>query len=154
MSFRPQFAYPPTPRGYQDEAFSYSFDSSNIALLNIALAAGGQANNIPFQLEPDAAFILRAMKVESGTGPSTLALEFKTAHGDYLCTTYVPLATWLDGGGTGIVGKMFIPLESEIECPPGSVLNAYLYNPTAAPVSPPAFTLYGVKRRLCYEEAA
>ena len=154
MSYRPQYAYPRTPRGFEDETFHYSFDSTNTTLLGVAIAAGGQANNIMLPLDPDAPFIVRGLKILLGTAGSNLDVQLKTPWGDYISTVPIPLRRWADGGGRAIAGKLVVPFEPEVECPAGGSWSLYLYNPTSGNVNPPAITLYGIKRRCGARRAA
>ena len=152
MTYRPQFAYPSPPFGMQDEQFHYSFDGTTIPLLSSvnALAAGSQSNDIILPLQADAPFIARTLKIQLGTAASLLWFKLKTPRGDYLQVVPVPLALYAGGmDGIAMAGQLFIPLEPEIECPPGSNWTLYLYNPTSGNVNPPAVTLFGVKRRMC-----
>jgi hypothetical protein len=152
MTYRPQFAYPPPPRGFEDEQFHYSYDGATVPLLSSAnaLVAGAFANNIILPTEADAPFLARAIKIQLGTADSTLNFQLKTPRGDYMQTTPVPIARYAgQGDGAAICGKLVIPMESEIECPPSSVWTLYLYNPTSGTVNPPAVTISGVKRRKC-----
>jgi len=149
-TYRPQFAFPPPPYGYDDEQFSYSFDGSTVPLLNAAIAAGQPANNIILLLEADAPFIARGLKIQLGTAASTLWFQLKTPRGDYMQVVPVPIALYAGlGGGAPIAGELIVPFDAEIECPSGSNWTLYLYNPTAGNVNPPAVTLFGVKRRQC-----
>jgi hypothetical protein len=150
MTYRPQFAFPPPPTGEEYEQFHYSFDGTNCPLLNVAVPAGGFANNIILLMEADAAFLCRAIKIRTGLSHSTLYFQLKTPRGDYMQAVPVPLADYASHiDGANIAGHYFVPMESEVEAPSGSNWTLYLYNPTGAPVSAPEVTLYGVKRRKC-----
>jgi hypothetical protein len=159
MIYRPQFAFV-TPRGFRDEQFHYSFDSTNVAALGSPIAAGQLVENIPLQMQNDAEFILRAVKVQgsgseregfTSTAVPNLAIQFKNPYSDFLSATFLPLSTCFTGAGEAVVGRVFVPLESEIICPRSGFLQVNLYNPTAGSLLPPAFTFYGVKR---YQECA
>ncbi len=156
MSYRPQYAYPPTPPGFEDETFDYSFDATNTPVLALAIAAAGESNDIMLPLQPDAAFIARGLLIRAVTGGlSTLNVRLKTPHGDYIATSPIPAGRWADGSGRATVtGKVKTVFNDEIECPAGSVWTLYLQNPTTGSVTPPAVTLYGVKRRMCKKVAA
>lgn len=148
MSYRPQYAYPAPPPGWQDETFDYSFDGTTTPLLGVSVAAGALVNDIMLPTEQDAGFLCRAIKIGLGTAPSNLYVILRTPHGDYL-DNFVPASNWLSPTGIAIAGSLPVPLEEQIECPPGSVWTLFLYNPTSGSVTPPAITLYGVKRRKC-----
>lgn len=159
MIYRPQFAFS-TPPGFRDEAFHYSFDSTNVPALGATIPSGGLVANLTFQMQNDAEFILRSIKVtgsgsERGgltqTAVSDLALQIKDPFGQYLSASFLPISCYLTGGGEAIVGRMFIPFESEIRCPRSGFFEVFLYNPTAGGLLPPSFTFYGVKR---YQECA
>jgi hypothetical protein len=142
--YRPAFAYH-TPRGFRDETFHYSFNGSNVAALGTAIAAGALVADIILQLQNDADFVCRGLKVLLGTVPSNLYLWLKDPFGNYLSQTYVPASLSVSGSGSGVCGSLVVPIE-EIICPASGMWTAYLYNPTAAPVNPPAFSFFGVKR--------
>jgi hypothetical protein len=151
MSYRPQYAYPPTPAGFEDETFDYSFDQTNTPVLALPILAGGQANDIMLPLQADAPFIARGILIlNTAGGGSPLNMRLKTPHGDYIATSPVPSARWANGSIRATsTGKVKIPLEPEIECPAGSVWTFYLQNPTLGSLAPPTITLYGIKRRVC-----
>jgi len=117
MPYRPQFIYPPTPEGYQDEEFEYYFDPSNTPALG---DVPGQ--KIPLQLQADAAFILRGIQISGNT--TDLLIRFWTPDGlpisQGLITCDLAYDATLEGQNP--VGRLPIPLEGEIPCPAGSVL--------------------------------
>ena len=143
--YRPQYAFW-TPRNFRDETFHYSFDKTNVAALGVAIAAGQVVNDIILQFQNDAEFVCRGFKVQLGTSASDLQLWLKDPFGNYLSQTYIPLANYLTGAGTLIVGRAVVILEPEIICPRSGMWTAYLSNPTAGFLEPPAFTFFGVKR--------
>lgn len=157
MTYRPQYAYPPPPAGFKDEQFHYSFDGTNCPLLSTAnaLAPGAASNNIILLMQSDAIFLARALKIKLGNSHSTLDFQLKTPRGDYMQTVPVPLALYAGRiDGVNGAGHFFVPIEAEIEAPPGSNWTLYLYNPTSGTVNPPAVTLYGVKRWDCRRRKA
>lgn len=154
MVWRPQFAFPPAPAGFRDEQFHYGFDGSNVPALATAIAAGSQVLNVVLQLQNDAEFILRAIKVQLGTAPSSLALQLRDPYGNYLSATPLELSNYLTGGGAAMVGQMAVPFEDQIRCPLGGFFEVFLYNLTTGSVAPPAFTFFGVNRRECGRMAA
>jgi hypothetical protein len=146
MIYRPQYAFL-TPRGFRDETFHYSFDNTNVPVLGAVIAAGQQVLNITLQLQADAEFVLRAWKVESVTGGgSNFQIVIKDPFGNYLSAAPIPLARYLRGNGALVIGRTVVPFESEIACPMGGFFQVDLYNPTTGNLTPPRFTLYGVKR--------
>lgn len=160
--FRPQYAYPPTPRGKEDETYHYSFDNTNTPYLALSLASLQYFNDIILPMDQDTPFICRGIKIQlsgaaesrSGFPITTLDVKLKTPHGDYLQTNFVPISRWATGSGIAVAGQLMVPMENEIECPAGSNWTMYLYNPTSGSVTPPAVTLFGVKRRGCKKVAA
>lgn len=157
-NYRPQYAYPPAPLGWEDEQFHYSFDSTNTPLLSTAnaLAAGAFSNNIILPMDSEqtngkgVVFFARAIKIRLGTLHSSLNFQLRTPHGDYMQAVPVPIALYASRiDGKSIAGQYFIPFEAEIESPAGSNWTLYLYNPTSGSVNPPSVTLVGVKRRMC-----
>lgn len=145
--YRPQFVYPPTPKGCLDQRCSYSFDQSNTPYFNGTIAAGALIQKIPLQLDQDAAFFIRAIEVQA-TG---LLVGLEDTHVNPLLQptaqgqppTLLP-ALWCEPDGAGIVA-----LETDnwgIFCPAGGVLNAYISNPTAGPIAGPVILLHGIKR--------
>ena len=156
-TYRPQFAFPAPPLGYADEQFHYSFDGTNVPLLNAtnAIAPGAFSNDIILPMEADALFLARAIKIRLGTAHSVLWFQLRTPRGDYMQTVPVPIALYAGRiDGAPIAGQHFIPFADQIECPSGSNWTLYLYNPTSVTVNPPAVTLYGDKRRFCVSRRA
>lgn len=154
MIYRPQFAFT-TPRGFVDEQFNYSFDSTNVPVLGVPIAAGAFVENITLQLQNDAEFVLRALKVQAPTSaPSNLYCTIRDPYGNYLSATPLPFADYLTGGGGVSIGRMEVPFESEVIAPRGGFFQLALYNLTLGSVTPPAFTLFGVNRREWCREVA
>ena len=149
-TYRPQFVYPPTPAGFEDEQFHYSYDGTNCPLLNSAnpIPAGGLSSNIILLTQADAPFFARGLNIQLGTSDTNLWFQLKTPRGDYMQKVPVPIVLYAGMvGGLPVAGQVFVAFESEIECPPGSSWTLYLYNPTSGNVNPPEITLFGVKRR-------
>lgn len=147
--YRPQYAYPPSPRGTEGETFHYSFDATNTPVLALTLAAGAQANDIMLPLDPDAPFVCRGIRIALGTAGSVLEVKLKTPNGDYLETAFVPASRWAFGGGLAVAGNLIVALEPEVWCQAGSAWSLYLFNPTSGNVTPPAITMFGIKERIC-----
>ena len=145
MSYRPQFVFR-TPPGFRDEQFHYSFDSTNTPGLGQTIASGAFLNNIVLQMQQDAEFICRAIKVQLETAVSTLNLTLKDSYDHYMAAVNVPIGTLLNPTGAAVLGSLFIPWEPEMRCPPGSFFEVYLENLTTGSVACPQFTFYGVKR--------
>ena len=148
MSYRPQFAYA-TPPGCRDEDFVYFFDGSNVPLLNQSLYANSEIPYIPLPLDQDAPFYWRGWKcgirhlaVENVCPPVVpsvtvsyqlpdFQLKLRDCYDNDLMDSMVdatecgfpqnPLS-FLSGLLTGPP----VPLESEIYCPRGGVLQLFL----------------------------
>ena len=122
MSYRPQFAYPAAPEGWEDQEFEYWFDLSNLPAFQIALLPGQEIPNIVLQLQRDAEFRWRAVQV-SNPG-SFLGLRFRTPDGVYLQDDYAPMENFsgFPGAVAGIPGGEPVALEPEIVCPAGATL--------------------------------
>jgi hypothetical protein len=146
MIYRPQFGFPPTPPGFSDETFHYSFDSTTVSILGLAVTAGAVVNEIALQLQNDAEFICRGLKVQLGTAASNLYMQLKDPFGNCLSACPVALSDYLTGAGIAVVGRMIVPFESEIVCPISGRFMVNFYNPTTGPIFPPALTFFGVKR--------
>lgn len=122
MPYRPQFAYPPTPDGWIDEEFEYYFDPVNTPGLNVSVT-GQIALKIPLQLQKDAEFIWRGVQISGNTGP--LQVRLYDAFDHELAATLVEVdreySATLNGGPP--IGRLPIPMEPEIRCPPGGFLQ-------------------------------
>ena len=120
MPFRPQFAYPPPPPGFEYEEFEYYFDQVNTpALVAVPI------RNVPLQLEPDAEYRLRALQISGNT--ANLVLRLWSPQGDQLSETLFEV----DRGYSSVVGnppvgRLPVPLADEIVCPPGCTLSVDL----------------------------
>lgn len=140
--YRPQFPYP-SIRECKEEQFHYTFDSTDIPALGLAIPAASFALNIVLHLEPDAAFLWRGFKVSN----SGLAIRFKDPYGNYLSPCAVPIELY---GTCPTVfseeGGFCVAFSQGIYCPPGGNVLVDFYNPTAGSLTPSAITLYGVKR--------
>jgi len=119
MPYRPQFAYPPPPPGWQDEEFEYYFDSVNTPALAQAPVEG-----VILELQADAEYRIRAFQMSGNTG--NLLVRFWTPRGDVL--SIVPVENDLAYSGTLQlpVGRLPVPLPDEIVCPAGSALKVDL----------------------------
>lgn len=118
--YRPQFPYS-VPDAFQDKDFVHYFDQSNTPQLNnaLSLAVGGMILGIPLQLQGDAPFDWRGIKV---TGPNGYAVRFRDTSNNYLSNDWVPLDLAVEPEETSVFGSLVIPLEPEIPCPLGSVV--------------------------------
>jgi hypothetical protein len=150
MIYRPQYAYP-TPRGFTDEQFSYTFDQSNTPFLNSGnLASGSFIQNIPLPLDRDAAFLWRGFTIlgVNDTDP-VMAVRFRDAAGNYLSDDFVPIDLYARPLGLAIVGTLTVIWEPQIECPAGGMLWVDLKNQSNGAVNTNLvrLTLDGAKRR-------
>ena len=153
MTYRPQFAFQ-TPRGYRDETFHYSFDGLNSGNLVAVIPTVRERDNIIFQTEKDAEFVIYAIKVALVTAGSTLNVRVYDPFGNQLSQVTIPLTLIFTGAGAAIVGRLVVALADEIIIPSSGRIVVDLYNPTTGNVTPPAFTLFGVKRYPLCEVAA
>jgi len=64
--YRPQFPFPAAPEGFVWQPCMYQFDASNLpALGSLTLTTGQVTGHIPLQLDPDAPFMLLAIRIEN-----------------------------------------------------------------------------------------
>ena len=156
MNYRPQFAVSPCPAGFHDEEFIHYFDELSNPALGLTLAGGATLRDIPLQLETDAVFIARGVRLGS---IATVNVQLREPGGRLLSPEVsgsgflIPYQSYLPGGldltPAGGFELMTVPLEPEIECPAGSVFMAYFQNATSppAPVAIDAvIAIFGVKR--------
>jgi hypothetical protein len=61
--YRPQFSFPEPQQGTYDEDFVYSFDPYNTPALDVRLGPNGMLLRIPLQMQSDAAFVHRGLKL-------------------------------------------------------------------------------------------
>ena len=120
MSYRPQFPFR-TPPQFQDKDFVHYFDQTTVPLFNTALslAAGGIILNIPLQLQADAPFSIRGIKVN---GPANFAVRFRDPYGNYLSEGFIPIPLRDGPEETGVYGSNVVDFEPEIGCPVGSII--------------------------------
>jgi hypothetical protein len=139
--------------GFRDEQFHYQFDSTNVPALGTAIAAGAHYDNITLQLQNDAEFVLRGLKVQAaGDVPSGLFCTIADPFDNYLSASPLPFANYLTGTGALTIGRMIVPFEPEVFAPVGGFFRLNLYNASTGSLTPPAFTLYGFNRRWCPPE--
>lgn len=148
MSYLLQFAYPAPPSGVNEDQFSYSFDSSNtpglVATIPAAVGAiAGTTLNIPLQLQTDAVFMVRAIRVSA----ANLGIKFRTTFGRILSDDFVQInLAYQPSSIPTIAAGLFIPFEPELLCTPGGIITVDFSNSTNAPIAPPKITMYGPKR--------
>jgi hypothetical protein len=148
MNYRPQFAYPPAPQGFEDRNYTYTFHPGNVPQLGVTMPALSVIENIALPLEPDADFLCRAIQINLFCDYAYL----RTPRGDNLSDGYAPLWLWPPASSVAWPGSgnLAMPFEPEIVCPAGSFWLLFLQNRRAIPVVPTALTqisLFGVKRR-------
>ena len=117
--YRPQFAYP-TPSQFEDHDFIHYFDQTNTTQLNNALsiAAGATVLGIPLNLQNDAPFTWRGIKIN---GPSNFAVRFRDPYGNYMSDDFLPLPLDYGPREPASVGSNPVVIE-EVRCPAGSVI--------------------------------
>ena len=142
MSYRPQFAYPPPPRGVGEDQFSYSFDATNTPGLIATIPANGITRNIPVTLQTDAVFMVRALFIAA----ANLGIQIRTTFGWILSDDFVPLNVSYQASGIAIAGGLFVPVEPELLCTPGGIFLFNFQNNTGGAIAPPKITMYGTKR--------
>lgn len=150
MRYRPQFVYRAADGDCIDVRTHFSFDYSNVAVLNGSIPSSWNSNNrIPLVIDRDAPFLLRGVQVS----PTSLQVGLldplnnpllDNGQGAGGAAPYLPVEIWCGTAGAGIV-----PLEGDdwgVFCPPGSRFSLYFNNATGAPQVAPVITLHGVKR--------
>jgi hypothetical protein len=165
--YRPQFAYN-TPAGCRDIPFVYTFDASNTPYL-AADINGLTLDYIGLALEQDAPFYWRATQlgplriivagVTSSYALPNYGVYFRDPYDNDLADTHVgAVRGWFPGAmsiSSAWLTGLPVPLESEIYCPPGGVINAFLKVPaldaSGGKSYSTSFNFYGVKR---YRECA
>ena len=122
MPYRPQFAYPPPPPGWEDQEFEYYFDSTDYPALAIV-----PSDQIVLPLQSDAEFRLRAFQISGNTG--NLLVRFWDARGNQLSQVQVPnTLAYASSVQSQPPGVLPVPLPDEIICPAGSSLRIDLAN--------------------------
>lgn len=118
--YRPQFAYE-TPQGFEDEPFEYWFDKNTVAALGSKLTSGQQLTDIPLQLDPDADFYWRAIKITASS--NDFYIRFRDPYGNYL-SDYIPGYNYVGSPTVAQApfGSTPVVLDSEIECPAGTII--------------------------------
>ena len=147
--YRPQFIYPLPPAPCEDQKCMYSFDVTNLPVLNHTLAAGARTGRIPLRLDKDADFYLRGINLQ---GPVSIRLEdtdgnpLSDSENAIDSTNYELPLEYGDSNGFGIVA-----LESGaggVFGPAGGNYVVYLFNAgtTTIELQLCAINLHGVKR--------
>jgi hypothetical protein len=144
MIYRPQFAYP-TPPGCRDIDYVYSFDGSNVQLLNQNIS-GLTIPYIPLTTEQDAPFYWRAIKVNAlrktsaGVPDGYEIPNYKARFEDWafnkLSDDFVPAVQYAFPSNPMAINTSQLtgpptPI-AEIYCPPGAVLWMFIQAPTFA----------------------
>jgi hypothetical protein len=156
MIYRAQFCYA-TPPGCRDEDFVYYFDGSNTPMLDQNVS-GLALSHIPLPLEQDAPFYWRGIKVELravGGGPSPsipdMYVKFRDCYLNFLSDGLVSAVTYgfaqnpVTFNNADYTGAP-VPLEPEIYCPAGGLIEFFLQAPVSWQAIYPLVTLFGVKR--------
>lgn len=163
MIYRPQFASS-TPAGCRDIPFVYTFDSSNTPVL----ASDINGKTLPYiqlPLESDAPFIWRGIKagplrtiVAGVTTVYALAnylLRFRDCYENDMTDNYVPATKYGAPMNPMVInsGELTgppVPLDAEVYCPAGGVVQAFLQVGTLTSGGgqsySTSFSLFGVKR--------
>lgn len=145
VDYRPQWFYP-TPRGARDWSFNYFYDLAKAPYGD--LAENSLQENITLAIETGSKFMWRGVRLNGSYSglPVTLLVRFFDPLGNALSSDYVPVTQYVNPSGSA-AGGLPVPIEPEIECPPGSFISVSFWN--TDPLSDiylPEVTLYGVKR--------
>lgn len=146
VDYLPQWFHQ-TPKGCRDQPFNYFYDLWNANYSPLAAAATQE--NIPLAIETGSKFMWRGVRMnpDQGAGiPITLLVRITDPFGNPLSADYVPVIQYTSPSGS-VAGGLPVPIEPEIECPPGSFISVSFKNtdPLSA-VYLPEITLYGLKR--------
>ncbi len=120
--YRPQFSNPKPPQGTYDEDFVYSFDPYNTPALNVRFAPGQQLLRVPLQMQSDAAFIHRGLKMNPSF-TSFLGVQLFTPDDSPLSDDILPLSAY--SANTGNPAPI---LEPEILSPAGASYQLNVVN--------------------------
>lgn len=124
MPYRPQFAYP-ILAGDQD--FDHYFDPNNVPALEVVVNAPAVVS-VSLNLDPDAAFVWRGVKIPMAGGLYDLEVRFRDPNTQRaLSDDYIP--AWLFGvppSSSDLDGGQSCVLESEIACPAAGVVTVDL----------------------------
>lgn len=133
---RPQFFFP-TPKGYRDESFVRPVISNQDP--SGGLPPLQYKNDYAVLMDADAPQIIRSLfwqGVQQGQNPlpgANVHIQLRNAYGVYLTDGYIPLWLMFYGAGStfpdGGSGRAKV-FESEMYCPPGSVLLIDFFNPS------------------------
>ena len=122
MAYLPQFVTVPTPAGFQDEDFHYSFDQSNTPLLGV-VTPGQEALRLTLQLQSDCEFHLRGFQISGNT--ASLQIRVYDCYGNELSSTLIECdrAYSATENGAAPIGRLPVVVEPELICPPGGFLS-------------------------------
>ncbi len=123
--YRPQFSNPKPPQGTYDEDFVYSFDPYNTPALNVRFAPGQQLLRVPLQMQSDAAFIHRGLKMNPSF-TSFLGVQLFCPDDSPLSDDILPLSAY--SANTGNPAPI---LEPEILSPAGASYQLNVVNRSA-----------------------
>ena len=140
MPYRPQFAFA-TPPGNEDQDFDHYYDSGNTPGLNIP-PGNMPIMSIPLNIDPDADFMWRGIKIPMGGGLKPLFVRFRDPNtGRYLQDDFIPAWNFaVNPASNGLNGGQSCIQEAEIKCPRAGVvmldlqMNAPQPSSASAPV--------------------
>jgi hypothetical protein len=134
-----------------DVDFEAYFDAVSTPVLGITLAAGAEQLDVPLQLENDADFIVRGIRIVGAA-----QFQFKTPDGIPLSSRFPAqppvLQQSYQAGGlnltpSGVFELPTVPMDPEVVCPAGSAWLLNVLNPAAIPTAVAGFIVFfGVKR--------
>lgn len=120
--YRPQFSYPKAPDGTYDQDFVYSFDPYSTPALNVRFAPGQTLLRVPLQMESDAAFIQRGLKMNPSF-TNFLGVQLFTPDDSPISDDLLPLSAY-----SANTGNPAAILEPEILSPAGASYQLNVVN--------------------------
>jgi hypothetical protein len=116
MIYRSHFPYQ-TPAGCQDEPFEYYFD--------LTVQPGDTPALLLGPLDKDAEFRWRGVRINCYDADPTqeVAVQFRDPFGEQLSDDLINIKIYATGPFDG-GGGMAVPFDTEVVCPPGSVIES------------------------------
>lgn len=147
--YRPHFAYA-TPANCEDQECEYYYDSSDVGAMSVS-SLGSVFGMILGPFDKDAPFHWRGWRVSYNGTDNGLGIQFRDPDGQLLSDATINLKLYALGSGfSGFFrGGMAVPLDDEIICPTGSVIEVNWSRElnSASSVPPfPGISLLGIKR--------
>lgn len=148
-AYRPQYSYPSPPPNVIEEDFLAYFDPTIIPILGQSLLGGQMVNDIPLQFQRDAAFSIRAIKlnVVASTGP--IGLYFKDAFNKPISEAdiHIRATSYESNPQAAFPGATPVVFEPEMQNPAGATMFLSFKNLGAATTTLSISIVFiGVKR--------